>query len=77
VQYNYNTTAMQEFFYNNFFLSCIAVVLHLCGPFKTENDRRKQRHFCEQICIYIVNSLAKSVVLAAAALVMCKLGFML
>jgi len=26
VQYNYNTTAIQEFFY------CIAVVLHFCGP---------------------------------------------
>jgi len=26
VQYNYNTTAIQEFF------SSIAVVLHLCGP---------------------------------------------
>ena len=25
-QYNYNTTAIEEFF------SCIAVVLHLCGP---------------------------------------------
>ena len=26
LQYNYNTTAIQEFF------SCIAVVLHLCRP---------------------------------------------
>jgi len=31
-QYNYNTTAMQEFF------SCIAVVLHLCGPLKARKD---------------------------------------
>jgi len=31
VQYNYNTTAIQEFFY------CIAVVLHLCGLLQCNN----------------------------------------